>query len=437
MRGWALLQEARARRALTAREETYIAAAEEYYRDGTSRDERSRLESYAQAWGEALADHPRDPEAALLYALALTAAAPGEDLTFATQREAGSVIETVLAEVPDHPGAHHYLIHAYDSPPLAADALPAARRYGDVSPENAHALHMTSHIFTRLGLWGESIEYNLRSAEAALAEPIAGAVSFHHLHAIDYLAYAHLQRGEDVEAAEILDHLISLDGPISNHPASAYAFAAVPARIVLESQSWTSAREVESRWPESIQWDQYPFLEAIPVFAQALGAVHTGDLEGAKASVARLGVLRDRAAAAPIAYDWETQVRIQELAAKAWIVYAEGDTDQALGHMRESADLESSVEKNAVTPGEVLPAAELLGDMFLDMERYEEAQAAYEAALSRSPNRFNSLYGAGRAAELSGDIAAAGGFYGQLAENASGSSRRTRLDHAVSFMEAQ
>lgn len=434
-RGWTLLQEARGRGSLTAREDAYISALEAYYRDGSSRDERSRLVSYAEAWGEVHADHPQDQEAALLYALALTAAAPGADLTFTAQREAGSIVERTLAEIPDHPGAHHYLIHAYDSPPLAGDALMAARRYGDVAPENAHALHMTSHIFTRLGLWGESIEYNARSADAALAEPIAGAISHHHLHPIDYLVYAHLQRGEDSEARAILGHLVALDGPVSNHSASAYAFAAVPVRIALENQDWAMAVRVEARWPETIPWDQYPFLEAIPVFARALGAARTGDMTGAHEALVELAILRERAAAVPIAYDWETQVRIQELAVQAWIAYGEGRTADALGQMRESADLESSVEKNPVTPGEVLPARELLGDMLLELERYEEAQAAYEAALARSPNRFNSLYGAGRAAESRGDLAAASEFYGRLAEIAGDNPQRDRVDYALEFLE--
>jgi tetratricopeptide (TPR) repeat protein len=434
-RGWTLLQQARELGPRTPREEAYVSALEAYYRDGQSRDESVRLASYAAAWQQVSADYPDDPEAALFHSLSLRATAPGSDPTFKTEIAAAQIAERILEQIPDHPGAHHYIIHSYDVPSLAERALPVARSYGRVAPDNSHALHMTSHIFTRLGLWEESIEFNARAAAAALRHPINGATSPHYLHAMDYLAYAHLQRTEDGEAQRVFDQLKALTGPVVGHAASAYAFAAVPARIALEQQRWSEAAKLSSRWPATISWDRFPHLEAIPEFARALGAAHTGDMETAKRSVARLGVLQSHAAAMPSAYDWGIQVEIQEIAARAWIAYAEGRTDEGLTLMRKAADLESTTQKNPVTPGEVLPAGELLGDMLLDQRRYDEARAAYDTALERSPNRFNSLYGAGRAAELGGNADAAGDYFRQLvALTPESGGKRPRTGHAVKFL---
>ncbi len=437
-RGWALLEKARAVGPKTPREAAYLTALEAYYQDGQSRDESARLASYAAAWQQVSADYPEDPEAALFRSLSLRATASGSDQTFKTEIEAAEIAQGVLEQIPDHPGAHHYIIHAYDLPSLAERALPVARSYGKVAPDNSHALHMTSHIFTRLGLWEESIEFNVRAAEAALKHPINGATSPHYLHAMDYLAYAHLQRANDTEAEQVLDRLASLAGPVVNHAASAYAFAAVPVRIALEQQQWSEAAKLTSRWPATIPWDKYPHLEAISEFARAMGAAHTGDTKTAKQSVARLGVLQEHAAAMPSAYDWGIQVEIQHVAARAWIAYAGGHTDEGLRLMRDAADLESSTQKNPVTPGEVLPAGELLGDMLLDQGRYDEARAAYDAALERSPNRFNSLYGAGRAAELNGDTRNAADYYRQLMALVSESrAKRPRLRHAEKFLQGE
>ena len=412
--GWDLLQQARAAGLKTPREEGYVTALEAYYRDAADRGEPARLASYAQAWDQVRTENPGDTEATLFAALSLIATTPGSDDAMAKLEAGGAMAESVLAQIPDHPGALHYIIHSYDVPPLAEKALPVARTYGRVAPENAHALHMTSHIFTRVGSWEESIDYNVRSAAAALKEPINGATSMHHLHAVDYLAYAYLQTGQDDRAEEVLDHLVGLEGPIHDHAASAYAFAAVEARIALERQDWPRAATVEPRWPSTVNWDSYPHLEAIPVFARALGAAHIGDIEAAERSIVRLGELRAQADALPGAYDWGTQVEIQEVAARAWVAYADGRTEEALELMTEAAALEGTTIKNPVTPGEVLPANELLGDLLLDLGRHAEARAAYETALTRSPNRLNSLEGARQAAELAGDAEAAAEYRRQL-----------------------
>ena len=412
-RGWELLQEARSQGLSTPREEAYVSALEAYYRDAAQRDEPTRLATYLDAWAQVHADHPSDHEAALFSALALIATAPGAADGLDRRVQANSIAEAVLAAIPDHPGAHHYVIHAFDTPSLADRALPVARRYGSVVPENSHALHMTSHIFTRRGLWEESIAHNTRAAE--LAGPVDGQVSGPRLHAIDYLVYARLQRGEDDAALEVLDAINAIDGPIEDHAAAVYTLAAVEARLALERHEWADAADVKVRQPAAVAWDRYPHLEAIPWFARALGAAHTGDLQAARRSVQRLGELEVAAADVPDAYDWATQVRIQRMGALAWIAFAEGRADEAVSLMTEAAELEATTQKSPVTPGEVLPAGELLGDMLMELNRNVEALEAYTGALERTRNRFNSLYGAGLAAETF-DREIAADYYRQLLE---------------------
>jgi tetratricopeptide (TPR) repeat protein len=432
--GEELLAKATAAAHTSKREAGYVGALAGYY-EGADRSERERLVSYLEGWAAVHADHPDDTEAALFHALALLANAPAEDKSYQKQLAAGEIIEGVLARISRHPGAHHYTIHAYDFPPLAERALDIARRYDDLAPENTHALHMTSHIFTRLGLWPESVAFNIRAAAAASERTAAGAVSLHHLHALDYLAYAYLQTAADAAADEVLAALAALEPPFQNHSATAYAFAAVPARLALERHAWEEAAELANRWPTELEWDQYPYLDAISYFARALGAARTGQPAEARAAIGELTRLEEEARALDIAYDWGIQVAIQRVAAEAWLAFEAGETERALELAREAAEMEGSTEKNPVTPGEVLPARELYGDMLLASGRHGEAIEAYEAALARSPNRFNSLFGAGRAAELAGDREAAASFYAQLVEIcAEPTGARPELEHARAFL---
>lgn len=399
------------------REQAYVAALRAYY--GTAGEEASewdRLTAFSAGWQAVREQFPEDPEAALFYALSLLGTAPESDKTYVNQKAAGAIAEAVLAEIPKHPGAHHYLIHAYDFPPLAELALETARSYDDVAPENSHALHMTSHIFTRRGLWQESIAFNIRAAEAARQRTPSGMVSMHRLHALDYLVYAYLQQADDAAAAEVLELMRGLEPPYHDHAGTAYSFAAVPARIALERHAWEEAAAVASGWPREVPWDRYPHLLAIPTFARALGAAHTGDHAKAEAAIGELARLQQAAAGLPGVYDWATQVEIQKLAAEAWLAYKRGDRNRALELMRLAADKEATTEKNPITPGEVLPARELYGDMLLASGDHAGARREYEAALERSPNRFNSLFGAGRAAELAGDDKTAAAYYRRLRE---------------------
>jgi tetratricopeptide (TPR) repeat protein len=292
---------------------------------------------------------------------------------------------------------------------------------------------MPTHIFTRLGQWDRSIELNKRSARAARENSVNGAVSLHFFHALDYLAYAHLQRAEWDDAQAVLDTLRGIDGRLMVEVATPYALAAVPARIALERAVWETAAALPARVPGDYPWDDFPAIEAITHFAQGIGSARSGDPEAARAAVDRLAELRD--VAAPRSQYWATQVEVQRLAVQGWAEYSADRREAGLATMQAAADLEASTEKHPVTPGEVLPARELLGEMLLDLERYEEAEAAFVAALERSPRRLRSLYGAGRAAELAGDATGAAGWYAQLLElTGSGDPETESVRHARTFV---
>ena len=432
--GQELLDKATIAEHTSPRERGYINALQAYYRE-SNQGEPGRLDAFLAGWTNVHESNPDDLEASLFYALALVATAPAGDKTFANQKKAGAIAEHVKAEIPQHPGAHHYIIHAYDSPLLAEDALETARHYDDVAPENSHALHMTTHITIRRGLWSESANFNRRAADAATDRLPNGEVSMHYLHALDYLAYAYLQQAKDDEASAVLAEMTSLDAPFQNHAANAYAFAAVPARLSLDRHDWNAAADVKSRWPEGIRWEQYPHLTAIPEFARALGAARQGDYATAEEAISELTLLQEQASELDTPYDWGTQVAIQIAAAEAWIAFGQSDIESALEHMRHAAEMEADTVKNPVTPGVVLPARELYGDMLLETGNYAKASAEYLAVLERSPNRFYSLFGAGRAAELGGDVDAAAKYYQLLLDNCpDATEERPQLAHARDFL---
>lgn len=417
---------------LTDVEQAYVEGVGAYFDVGKQTVERPNLEAFAAGWEAAYEAYPDDPEVRAFHALSMLGVADPGDEELQAQRRAGALAEETLEQVPEHPGGHHYAIHAYDYPALAEQALPVARSYGEIAPSVPHALHMPTHIFTRLGLWDASIEFNDRSAEAARENPIDGAVSLHFFHALDYLMYAHLQRAEWNAARAVLDTLRTVEGPMMVEVATPYTLAAVPARLALERNAWETAAALPAAEPADYPWEQFPAIEAISHFARGIGAARSGDPQAARVSVERLAELRD-AAAATSQY-WATQVEIQRLSVQAWARHAAGDTDTGLATMRRAAELEASTEKHPVTPGEVLPARELLGDMLLEMELYDEAENAYAAALERSPRRLRSLYGAGRAAELAGDATGAARWYRQLVElTANGDQETESVRHAREF----
>ncbi|MBA2565704.1 MAG: hypothetical protein H0V09_09820, partial [Gemmatimonadetes bacterium] len=361
-RGRAAVEKARSVAGGTARERDYIAAIEAFYRESDRLDHPTRALAYEKAMARVHARYPEDREAALFYALAVRANAPPSDKTYARQKRAAELLGDVLAEQPDHPGVAHYLIHAYDHPGLASLALDAARRYSRIAPAVPHALHMPSHIFTRLGLWRESIDSNLATVAAAkeyARRTGMQGVWSEQLHAMDYLTYAYLQRGQDREAERVLADLREIRQAAQPAQAAAYALAAIPARYALEKRDWASAVSLAPSPPE-FPWGKYAWAEAITVFARALGAARTGEPAVARGEIERLAALRDELRGARDEY-WADQVEIQRLAAAGWLAQAEGKREEALQLMRGAADLEDATDKHPVTPGPILPARELLG----------------------------------------------------------------------------
>jgi hypothetical protein len=406
--GAAAAEKAKLAGAKTQRELDYIAAIQTFYTDADKVDHRTRALAYEKAMDQLQARYPDDHEAAIFYALALLATAPPTDKTYVNQKKAGAILEPLFVEQPEHPGIAHYIIHAYDYPPLAPRALDAARHYAEIAPDSPHALHMPSHIFTRLGLWQESIDSNLVSAASAQKNHAPG----NELHAKDYLIYAYLQGGQDREAKR------ALDAPPPGSPDDPqymnwlYAMGTSPARYAVERHRWDEAAALTVP-PNTFPGGRAAWTEANLHFARALGASRTGKTEAARKDVEQLTSLRDTLTLGNEKY-WADQVDIQRESAAAWITLAEGKREEALGQMRAAAEHEDRTDKNNVTPGVILPARELLGEMLLELKQPAQAMVEFEATLRTAPNRFNALSGAARAAKLSGDNEKAKTYYAQL-----------------------
>jgi predicted Zn-dependent protease len=403
--GTTAIGRARAAGAQSQRELDYIAAIETLYKDHDKVDHRTRVVAYEKAMEQLSARYPDDREAAIFYALALNATAVATDKTYAQQLKAASILEAAFREQPDHPGVAHYLIHSYDYPAIAEKGLGAARRYATIAPAAPHAQHMPSHIFTRRGFWQDSIRSNLASAAAADND-------FDRFHAWDYLAYGYLQLGQDRSARGVLDQILSVEKPNVLNFVTAFALAAVPSRYALERGQWGDAAALALR-PADFPWARFPQSEAILVFGRGLGAARGGNLAQARDDQSRLAALRDGLQAAKVGY-WADQVDIQRLLVAGWIARGEGRNDDALQLIRAAADREDATEKHPVTPGPIVPARELLGELLLDLGRPAEALREFEASQQREPNRLRGYYGAARAAELAGDTAKAKGQYAQL-----------------------
>lgn len=403
---------ANAARPKTERERDYIAAAAQLYDQFESSSQQSRLDAYSQAMSKVAKRYPADTEASIFYALSLAMSADLADKTYAKQLKAGAILEKLFAKQPQHPGLAHYIIHSYDFPPLAPRALNAARRYAKIAPDAPHALHMPSHIFTRVGAWDESIETNIASAAAARRENNVTE----ELHASDYMVYAYLQSGRDAAAAKIVESLPEIasrfhpDAPqIGAAPTAAgfYALAAIPARYALERGDWSAAAKLEPRATK------LPYTDAITWLARGFGAAHVGDVDAARESAMALDEIHDRLVKANEPY-WALQVEIQQRNVLAWSALAEGKADAALAQMRTAVQLEDGTEKSAVTPGPLAPARELLAEMLLQLNRPSDALHEFEATLGKEPNRFRALYGAAHAAKLAGDEEAAQRYSAEL-----------------------
>ena len=413
----------------TAREQAYVDAVDALFRNASTIDQRTRTVAYERAMAALASRYPDDVEARIFYALALDQTALPTDKTYANQLKAAGILEAEFRRQPEHPGLAHYIIHSFDAPALAARALDAARRYATIAPDAAHALHMPSHTFTRVGSWKESIDTNLASAAAARKD---GAAS-EELHALDYLMYAYLQTAQDAAARRTLEAIAPLAAKIATSgagnaapPAAGYyAVAAIPARYALERAAWAEAA--------SLRPLETPFAwaNAVTHFARALGAARTGNAAAARRDVERLAALRDELSKAGDAY-WTEQTDIQHRIATAWVTLAEGRPADALALMREAADREDATDKSAVTPGPIKPARELLGDMLLQLNQPADALVAFEATVRKEPNRFRAVYGAARAAGAAGERQKASGYYANLLQISTGADApgRQELDEA-------
>ena len=409
---------AAAKSATAAREKAYIEALAAYYREDGN-DTAAHSHEFEQKMGEVQAAYPDDSEAAIFHALSLSITAPKTDKTFANQRQCGEILEPIFKKQPHHPGVAHYIIHCYDNPVLAEKGLTAARMYAKIAPASAHANHMPSHLFTRVGSWKESSTSNLRAAQlAAVAEPASsnGEARDQRLHAMDYLEYAYLQSGQIKQAKAVLAEMNALP-PVSGLTLTGdYALAAIPARAAIELGNWEQASALKVRegavpWAEGITWA-----------AIGEGSARSGNLGRAATAEHKLAALRDVASKQNNVY-WSNQIEVQRREVAAWIAEQTGKKSDAIAQMRSAVELEESMDKSAVTPGAVTPARELLAELLALKNRPQESLTEYEAVLKMAPNRFNALYGAARAAEALGNETVAKQYIQKLSEISPGNER--------------
>ena len=419
--GATTIEKARTTGSPTPRERALIDALSVLYSNPDPATHRERVLTYEAAMRQVSESHADDVEVRMLYALAITQTALPSDKTYSKLLQAAEMLEPLFARIPQHPGLAHYIIHAYDAPPLAQRALVAARRYASLAPAAPHALHMPSHTFTRLGSWRESIDTNLKSADAARAGKDPNA----ELHALDYQTYAYLQIGSDTAAQVARNRAAAIQALPG---ANTFAAAAIPARFALERGDWDAAAALTVRPAPAT-----PHTEAITHFARAIGAARGGRPDAATPDIARLAELRDRLQAMTDAY-WAEQVDIQRRVALAWQSFAAGRTMEGLAQMEAAADAEDATDKASVTPGPLAPARELYGDMLLAAGRAREAVTMFEATMKKEPGRFRGTYGAARAAEVAGDRAKARLYYSQLLETArEADTQRPELQAARKF----
>src|SRR6266536_152403 len=430
--GKAAIEKAMGMTAGTERERGFIQALNVYYNSSDSPNAgavgqschgpvgaRDRVVAYEKAMRQLSEKYPDDFEAQTFYAFAILAVgyATPTDTTLAKQLQAAALLEKLWKKNPNHPGVTHYLIHSYDYPALAERGLAAARSYGSIAPWVPHALHMPSHIFTRLGMWEESIAANRSSADASRAYAAIrhrDATEAEELHALDYMAYSYLQEAQDTKAKEIVDFVATVR---KTNPelefSAAYALAAIPARYALERNAWSEAATLTV--PELPHWSSYPSFEALIEYSHALGRAHTGDVEGARKAIDRMRQLRDSSTDPRLDY-FKRHLDLQIQAASAWVTYSEGKKDDAVDLLRRAADAEDILGKHPVSPGALVPAREQLGDLLLKLDRPKEAQREFEAALKIHPGRFRGLYGAAQAAEQAGEKEKAYRYYAKLTE---------------------
>ena len=421
----------------TKRESDYIEALAKFFENAGQADHRSRVLSFEKAMEKLYQTYPDDTEAAVFYSLALDAAADPADKSYANQKKAFSILNPIFQKEPLHPGIAHYIIHNCDYPALAEFALPAARKYASIAPASAHAQHMPSHIFTRLGLWDECIRSNLVSVSSAQCYASKAKIQGHwdeELHGMDYLVYAYLQKGDDEHAKQQADYLQTIHKVYPVNFKTAYAFAAIPARYALERKMWKEASTLSLN-PTNFPWEEFPWQESIIHFARSVGAARLNDIAKAKTELENLRSLYDKLTTQVDKKQEAAQVAVQLKAAQSWIEYKQRHNEKASELMKAAADMEDGMEKHPVTPGEVIPARELYGEMLLELNKPEMALENFEEDLKTHPNRFNALYDAGLAAEKAGNKEKAAMYFKKLIEVSDPKNcKRTELDHAKTFL---
>ena len=432
--GLSSVERARTTGAPTARERAYIDAVAALFESYQTVSQRERILAHERGMAAVVRANPQDTEAQIFHALAITQTALPSDKTYAAQLRAAGILEPLFKMYPDHPGLAHYIIHAYDNPALAPRALDAARRYAKIAPASSHALHMPSHTFTRVGAWAESVATNRRSEEAAVQQGVATEA----LHAMDYQTYAYLQMTQDSAAHDVLERLPTVaklfdpaatTGGAAPPMAGFYALSAIPARYALERGAWQEAAALQ------VPTAGTPFTIAMAHFARALGAARGGHASAARPDVDRLAALRDQLKGRDDY--WAEQVDIQWRAAGAWVAFAEGRGAEGIAAARAAADIEDASDKSAVTPGPLVPARELLGEMLLDAGQAAAALQAFEASMAKEPGRFRGAFGAARAAEAASDAAAARRYYQRALEIARDTdSTRAEIERARTYLAA-
>jgi hypothetical protein len=404
------------------RDKDYLEAVAAYWDDFSNKTERQRALARSEAYGKLAAKYPKDDEAQIFNALYLIAIQQASDQTYSNSLKAAGILEKQFAKYPNHPGVAHYLIHAYDAPPVAQKGLPSARKYAGIAPDAPHALHMPSHIFTRVGAWQDSASTNRRSADVA----IKGKDFDDALHAYDYIVYAQLQLARDGDARKTYEEASKIN-PSTPRFVGPYPLAAMPARLAIERGAWREAAQLQP------MKSQFAFTESNTYLARAIGAARSGDAASAKKDLQEIEARRDALKAANNGY-WATEVEVMRLAAAGWIALAENRNDEALGLMRQAADTEDKNEKHPVTPGRLLPAREQLGDMLMELKRPQDALKEYESSMQREPNRFRGYYGAALVAEMSGDAKTARKYYTALVQMAGKGELRAELTVARSYL---
>jgi hypothetical protein len=422
--------------AKSERERDYIAALGVFFKDWQTTEYRPRAVAFENAMADVAARYKADDEAQILYALVLNATAVPTDKTYANQLKAAAVLEPLLKKYPDHPGVAHYLIHTYDYADLAEKGLPSARAYGAIAPSVPHALHMPSHIFSRVGMWREMVDGNRLSYQAAkdeLSEKTLGVGTYDALHAMDYMVFGLLQQSQDKAAKQVVDEAAAIQKVNVENFVADYALAAIPVRYALERADWKGAANLKLS-PSDLAWNRFPQAEAIFVYARGLGAARSGDVAAARRDAERLQALKEAMLTAKIGY-WPAQADFQMKALDAWIALAEKRNGEALQLMRAAAEAEEASDKHPVTPGNVVPSRELLGEMLLVLNQPAQALTEFERSLKRDPQRFRGIYGAARAAESSGNKKAAREHYAKLQTLSAGrDTERPELSRAKVFL---